>query len=50
MDKFFIYCLTLAQASITASSIAFSISALIGVTAMANLLIAMVFVLSMVRM
>ena len=49
VTKFFSYLLTLALTSITATSMAFAISARVNVTAVANLLIAMLFVFSMVR-
>ena len=48
VKKFFIFLLTVNLASITSASIAFAVSAGTGVTAVANLFIAMIFVLSMV--
>lgn len=48
MQKFFIFLLTVNLASINSASIAFAVSAGTGVTAIANLFIAMTFVLSMV--
>ncbi len=48
VERFFIYYLLLNLVSIAAVSIAFSISAAIRVGAVANLLIAIVFVVSMV--
>lgn len=48
MQKFFIFLLTVNLASINSASIAFAVSAGTGVTAIANLFIAMIFVLSMV--
>ena len=50
VDKFFIYYLTLVQAVITGSALAFAMSALVGVTAVANLMTAMLYVLSMVSL
>lgn len=47
VSKFFIYFLTLGLTSVSATSLAFAISARVSVTAVANLLIAMCFVLSM---
>ena len=48
VEKYFIFLLTVNLASITSTSIAFAVSAGTGVTAIANLFIAMTFTLSMV--
>lgn len=48
-DKFFIFLLTMFMVSLVSASLAFAISARIPVTGVANLLIAMTYVLSMVR-
>jgi ATP-binding cassette subfamily G (WHITE) protein 2 len=46
--KFFFFLLTLVLTSSTAAAIGFALSALVGLTAVANLLIALIFVLAMV--
>ena len=49
-DKFFIYTLTLILTSSVATSIGFAISALVRVAGLANLLIALCFVVAMVSL
>ena len=49
VKKFFIYYLTLALTSLCGASIAFAFSALVSVFAVANLLVALVFIVYMVR-
>ena len=49
LTKFFIFLLGLALTSVAASSIGFAVSARVKVAAMANLFVALIYVLSMVR-
>jgi len=48
VKKFFIYYLTLAQATLSGAAIAFAFSALVSVFAVANLLVSLIFILYMV--